>query len=62
MHIATGRSLSLEMVAENIIITFYGVLQWHEVFYSLQVKNLSLFNVPFNFNIWRLESMVFFNN
>lgn len=30
---------------------------WLEVFYSLQVKNLSLFNVPFNFNIWRLESM-----
>lgn len=26
--------------------TFYEVLQWHEVFYFLQVKNFSLFNVP----------------
>lgn len=40
--------------------TFYEVLQLHEVFYSLQVKNLSLFTVPFNFNTWRLESVVFF--
>lgn len=63
MHIATDRSFLLEVVPKNIIKLSMKSYQsspsmtWG--FYFLKVKNLSLFNVPFNLSIWRLSQRFF---